>query len=234
MNIQEIKNKIAKPTTKFDTGGFRPKNTIEESWIGKVFLFKEDEEIPRDENGNLMLPLAQFYLPDLPFVPETISDKKVITVFMSQNFPECFEPIPMGKNWLIREYESIEELSVKEISNPNSFLKPFPLKSEFVKEDYPLWDGGGLSDEMFGIICDLEEKEGIEYYDDIGVNHEYQHKFGGYPSFCQAGVDFGENFEFIFQISSDGKANLNVIDSGSLMFSKNIKTNEWNLYYDFY
>ncbi len=232
MNIEEIKNKISKSVTKFSTGGFRPQNTIEESWIGKVFLFRENEEIPIDEKGNLMLPLAQFYLPNLPFISQSISNKKVITVFISQDLPECFEP--MGKNWIIREYETIEELCKKEISNSQSFIKPFPLKPEFVKEDYPIWDGGGLTEEMEDIICELEEKDGIEYYDDIGVNHEYEHKFGGYPSFCQSGVDFGENFEFIFQISSDEKANFNVVDSGSLMFSKNVKTNEWKIYYDFY
>lgn len=232
MNIQEIKNKILKPTTKFSTGGFRPQNIIEESWIGKVFLFRENEEIPIDEKGNLMLPLAQFYLPNLPFIPQSISNKKVITVFISQDLPECFEP--MGKNWVIREYETTEELCKKEISNPKSFLKPFPLKQEFVKEDYPIWDGGGLTEEMEDIICELEKKEGIEYYEDIGDNHVYEHKFGGYPSFCQPGVYFGKDFEFIFQISSDEKANLNVVDNGSLMFSKNAKTNEWKIYYDFY
>ncbi len=42
MEIEQIKEAIAKPSTKFITGGFRPTNTIEESWIGKVFAFKED------------------------------------------------------------------------------------------------------------------------------------------------------------------------------------------------
>ncbi len=66
------------------------------------------------------------------------------------------------------------------------------------------------------------------------ATHTYEHKIGGYPSFCQSGVDPGEGFEFVFQISSDSKINLNVVDSGSLMFWKHNETGEWALYYDFY
>ncbi len=233
MEIEEIKKKISKSATKFVIGGFRPQNTIEESWIGKVFAFKENEEIPTDENGNLMLPLVQFYLQNLPYIHPQLEKTKLITVFITEEFPKCFEP--MGKNWVVREYENIDDIQIKQISNPKSFIKSFPLKAEFVKEDYPIWDGGGLSLEMEDEIFRLEEEGIIKgYYDDIGKEHAFEHKIGGYPSFCQSGVDFGEDYEFIFQISSDEKAGFNVVDSGSLMFAKNTKTNEWKIYYDFY
>ncbi len=233
MEIKDIKNRISKPATKFITGGFRPENTIEESWIGKVFAFKANEKIPTDEKGNLMLPLAQLYLPNLPYIHPQIQHIKLVTVFISQDFPECFEP--MGKNWVIRVYEDIDNLQLKQIPNPKSHIKAFPLKAEFVKEDYPIWDGGGLSFEIEKEICRLEQEGIIEgYYEDIGDQHAYEHKIGGYPSFCQPGVYFGEDYEFIFQISSDEKANFNVIDSGSLMFIRNAKTNQWKIYYDFY
>ena len=42
------------------------------------------------------------------------------------------------------------------------------------------------------------------------------------------------NFEFVFQISNDEKACFNVIDNGSLLFSRNPDNGEWALYYDFY
>ena len=38
----------------------------------------------------------------------------------------------------------------------------------------------------------------------------------------------------MFQISSDSNACFNVIDSGSLMFSRNPENGESSLYYDFY
>jgi hypothetical protein len=47
-------------------------------------------------------------------------------------------------------------------------------------------------------------------------------------------VDPDKGFEFVFQISSDAKINLNVIGSGSLMFWTHVETGKWALYYDFY
>ncbi|GAA3511747.1 hypothetical protein GCM10022393_26830 [Aquimarina addita] len=235
MTIKEIQNKIARPITKFTTGGFRPENTIEESWIGKVSVFKNDEEIPIDKNGDLMISLGQLYIPNLPFIHKNIQNTKVITVFISKELPKCLEK--MGDRWLIREYKNLDEIKIKNLKNPTSFLKPFPLKSEFIKKDFPIWDGGGLSGEMEDEIIKLEREGIIRSYYDI-TDHTYEHKIGGYPSFCQPGIGdsdgFGEGFEFVFQISSDEKANLNVVDSGSLMFAKNKKTEEWSIYYDFY
>lgn len=235
MTVEDLKNKIAKPVTKLTTGGFRPKNTIEESWIGKVFAYHEEEEIPVDQNGDLMFPLAQFYLPNLPYVHPRISKTKLITVFITGELPECFEP--MGENWVIREYENLDTIKIKKLENPNSFLKAFPLQAELDENDFPLWDGGGLSMEDEAEVLKLENEGIIEDYFDI-TEHIYDHKIGGYPSFCQSGIGdsdgFGEGFQFVFQISSDEKANFNVIDNGSLMFAKNSDTNQWSVYYDFY
>ena len=70
------------------------------------------------------------------------------------------------------------------------------------------------------------------------TEHVYGHKIGGYPSFCQSGIGdadgFGDGFKFVFQISSDAKINLNVVDNGCFMFAKNNETNDWSIYYDFY
>ena len=49
-----------------------------------------------------------------------------------------------------------------------------------------------------------------------------------------ASIDAGEGFEFVFQVSSDSKINLNVIDCGSFQFYRNPKTNAWKIYCDFY
>ena len=235
MTVEDLKNKIAKPVTKFSTGGFRPENTIEESWIGKVFAYKEDEEIPLDKKGNQMFPLAQFYLPNLPYAHPSIKNTKLITVFVSAELPECFED--MGDHWVIREYANLENIQIKNLENPNSFINAFPLQAALDKNDFPLWDGGGLSIEDETEVLKLEEEGVIEDYFDI-AEHNYDHKIGGYPSFCQSGIGdadgFGEGFQFVFQISSDEKANFNVIDNGSLMFAKNNETNKWSVYYDFY
>ena len=235
MTIEEIENKISSEVTIFKAGGFRPEHTIQESWIGKVSAYKTDETIPTDKNGELMFPLAQIYIPNLPIIHPKLLNTKILTVFISSEYPKCLEE--MGEKWIIREYESLEDIVVKDLSNPKSFIKQFPLKPE-MKQDCPIWDGGGLSSEMEGEILELENNGTIESYYDIAKFHQYEHKIGGFPSYCQSGIGiydgFGKGFEFVFQITSDEKINLNVIDSGSLMFAKNNKTNQWSIYYDFY
>lgn len=42
----------------------------------------------------------------------------------------------------------------------------------------------------------------------------------------RAGVDFGDGFEFIFQISSGSSLGLNVVDGGSLMFAEDSSTGD--------
>lgn len=259
--IAEFKTKLQKPITEFKTGGFRPSGERNENWIGRVFLCKPNEKQPViDKNGKELYALAQFYLPDLPFVPEQLKHVTWLTVFMGKEFPhiEAETATPkidengeqywelsteLGKNgdgWLIREYTTEDELVEYEFPT-QEYPKPFPLKPIYKERDFPFWDGGGIPDGIADEISELDnynDKENenlLNYYDDImGGEHSYSHKFGGYPSFCQSGIYFGDDFEFVFQISSDEKAQFNVIDSGSLMFARNSKTGEWGLYYDFY
>ena len=217
MNEEEIKAQLRTPAIKLIAGGFRPSNELTESWLGKVFLFHPSEGIPLDQNGREMIPLAQFYLPTLSIDMLAIGETKLITLFMSEDYPEPLEP--MGRNWMIREYDSIEGLQRRDDIHSESYLKPFPLATERIEEDYPVWDGGGVPADLEDQIIELEELGKIGDYFDFAI-HCDAHKFGGYPSFCQPGIDVGDGFEFIFQIASDSKINLNVVDDGRLMFWK--------------
>lgn len=231
MDIQEIRRHLSQPAIKLVVGGFQPSNEDDESWFGKVFLFRPDEVVPKNDTGDDLHPYAQFHLPNLPFRIPALEGVRVLTLFVSDPIPEAFEP--MGNNWLIREYGVDDVLVRKELSVTGSHLKPFPLNAELIAEDFPVWDGGGVPKYLEDEICKLEETGKIESYYDM-VTHTDDHKIGGYPSFCQPGIDVGDDFQFVFQITSDSRLNLNVVDSGSLMFWKHKTTGEWVIYYDFY
>ena len=69
--IEIIKNQIAKQATIFETRGARPTIAVSESWIGKVYLFKENEEVPLDKHGKQMMPLIQISFTDAVIKPRT-------------------------------------------------------------------------------------------------------------------------------------------------------------------
>ncbi|KPW94996.1 hypothetical protein ALO79_200059 [Pseudomonas syringae pv. castaneae] len=79
MDIQEIKQRLARPAVKLIAGGFRPTGTDEESWLGKVFLFRPDEGLPANQAGQPLLPYAQFYLPALPVNNPLLAGVRVLT-----------------------------------------------------------------------------------------------------------------------------------------------------------
>ena len=231
--IKELQRKIAREITYFQTGGARPRGAIDECWIGRVLAYAADEELPTDQNGVPMLPLAQFYLPALPHVPQVLDGVKLLAVFISQDLIGKFDD-DMDGLWKVREYKNEEELVIKELANPRSQIRPFPLQPKFAADDTPVWDGGGLEPDVVHEILELKRSVGL-YYSDVTAGLEYYNctKLGGYPSFCQSGVSFGDGYQFVFQVSSDEKAGFNVIDGGSLMFAKNPQSGAWSLYYDF-
>ncbi|KAB3902573.1 MULTISPECIES: DUF1963 domain-containing protein [Bacteroides] len=229
--IDEIKKILVKKATGFTTGGFKPTNSDTESWIGRVYLYKEDEAIPTDNDGKTMLPILQVCLEGLPYIPDALKGTKVLTVFMSENIPGRLSS--NGNNWVIREYKEEDVLVIKDLSNQPSSIKPFPLKNLLIEEDYPVWDSGDIPMEIEDELVEMEDSGEItDYYDytDCFVGH----KIGGYPNYIQSGIDFGAGYEFVLQITSDEKANLNIIDSGNVYLAKNRQTGDWKFYCDFY
>ena len=253
--IKELREKIAKTCTEFETKKFDYDDESKISWIGRVFLCKENEieERPKDNNGRTMYPVAQFYLANLPYLPEALKKFEYITVFMGEDFPEYnVEDEGVSKNgdgWILRTYTKDDILVKNEyLRDDNVCPDSYPLIAKLNDKDFPVWDGGGLDFEVEDEICDLEEeydeeldkekneKDILDYYSDIATNHSYLHKFGGYPSYCQPGLGLEaiKGYQFVFQISSDEVARYNIVDSGSLMFFYNENEDKWVMYYDFY
>jgi uncharacterized protein YwqG len=230
MTINEIKTRLFKKAVKFTAVGNKLSNLYEGSWIGGVFLYKQEEEIPKDKNGDLMLPLFQASIKDLPFVPNILRDTSFITVFVSKDIPSSINMLSNKDNWEIREYKASDRLVLKDLKNLQSHIKPFNLQANIIAQDFPVWDAIEV-DILQDIVNEIDKHKG-GYYDIFEVN--YCHKIGGYPTFCQSAIKAEEGFEFVLQINSDEKVGLNIIDNGTIFLFKNPKTKEWKYYCDFY
>lgn len=91
--ISKTSNDAWPPGAQTHRRRFSPAGTDEESWLGNVFLFRADEGIPTNKAGEPLLPYAQFYLPALPFNSPALKGVRVLTLFVSNPFPEHFEPM---------------------------------------------------------------------------------------------------------------------------------------------
>lgn len=229
MTVSEIKEKLARKAVVFQTGGIRPTGELLESWIGCVCWKRPEEEMPLDMDGNQMFPIATLFIKDLPFIPQHLQGIELITVFMAENL--CGHRDAAEEYFCIRTYDSLDGLESCDWKAP--IMKAFPLVPKLVENDYPAWDGGGIPDDIFDEILELEDEEDIEYFEDIAEEMYGAHKVGGYPAFIQPGCTF-ENYEFAFQISSDEKAQFNFVDSGSIYFFYNKEDKSWKVHYDFY
>lgn len=233
-SIDAIRRQLARPATTVAVGGFRPTGRDDESWLGRVFLNSPGETHPVDPTGNPLVALAQIHVPSLPYQSDVLVGLSVLTVFISIPLPEPLTP--MGDDWVVREYEVAAELVRDEQTDgcrPPSALKPFPLRFS-ASEDFPVWDGG-VPRALEEQILKLESDGAIDGFGSIGP-HIYGHKFGGWPSFHQSGGDIADHladYEFVFQIDSDSKACLNVVDGGTLTFWKHRVDGRWAMYYDF-
>ena len=203
------------------------------SWLGRVYLTRPGETLPLDAQGRPMWPLLQLVLAGLPWVPAALAGIQALTVFVSQQLPVDTRTAPNGQNWLLREYALGEPLLMNELTCASSPLRPFPLQAGPELTDYPVWDGGGISEELAKRIVALA-RAGVIDEDYEWLENHAGHKLGGWPSFCQPGIAFSPGFEFVLQIASDANARLNVVDGGTVFLAKNASTGAWEFYCDFY
>lgn len=218
MTKQEIIKQISKPSSIFKVGGFKPSESPQSSWLGKVLLSAKEEEWP-SINGEFMSPLCQLNLSDLPYKPDFLKDIKFITVFIHEN--KIFDE-DNSESYLIRTYNDINELiPLKQVSHPST-IKPFQLEPYLEKNDCPSWENCPIS-----IPEEFEDEYETLFKNEQGI------KIGGWPTLIQGEIfwtPFNKNSEdinFAFQISSIEKANWNWGDGGVGYFGINTKTNTW-------
>lgn len=241
MNIDDIKREIyylqteiCKKATVFDTGGIRPTKELNESWIGCITFKNEDEEYPINHNGNKMIPLATIFLDKLEYVPEELENFKLITIYMDDQVFNNMSNDNLIEYFKINTYKSLDNLV--SCNYESDSIKPFPLVPKVIDDDCPMWEDLSWNNEdLEKRILKLEDiSDNYSYFDAIFIDNHSKHKLGGCPSYCQSGFDYGDGYEYVLQISSDEKADFNIIDSGNFYFGYNKKLDKWSVFCDFY
>lgn len=228
MNVSEVKAVLNKQAITFQTGGLRSTEEIGESWIGKVIWGMKGQE----EHLNFE-PLLTLFLNDLPFVPLELAKFKLVTIHMDYNVFDNLTEENLASYFKITCYTDLN--GIERLNETSKKIKPFPLKPILIQDDTPSREILDESNpEIFKGILKLEEEEDIEYYGDIAKEVYDIHKLGGYPSFTQSGVYYGDDYPFVFQLYSDAKAQFNVVDGGGFYFFYNSKKQDWIVHCDFF
>jgi hypothetical protein len=160
-----------------------------------------------------MLPLCQLNLAEMPFVPLSLNDLSLITVFISAvSLPIETEN---GDGWRLRTYPSLEGLVEIEAPRHDNPIRPFPIRWELIEADYP-----GHEDIPFELLEHLWD----DYYDLF--EHHYSSKVGGWPYLIQSEIYWSPykrhpaDPEYVFQIASEEKAHWQWGDRGIGYFGR--------------
>ncbi|MEK5231899.1 DUF1963 domain-containing protein [Lysinibacillus sp. FSL K6-0232] len=227
MTIKSIQTQLAKQATIFQTGGIRPTHQLLESWLGYVGW-----SLPEEQQPAAFQPLATFFLKDLPYRPQALQSLELITLFVHKDIVDYLVEDDLSAYFVIRAYPALDGLVRREWQHPA--IRAFPLVPQKVTNDYPVWGGGGIPSQLEDKILQLEQEGKLDYFDDIVESLYPLHKIGGYPTFCQSGYDFGEDYPFVLQVASDAKANFNIVDHGNFYFFYNPNKRLWRVHCDFY
>jgi uncharacterized protein YwqG len=213
MNVEELEAKLRRKASRIVVGGFRPPEAPEASWFGRVRLAGPDEEWP-SHRDKPMLPLCQLNLAEMPFVPPSLHDLSLITVFISTvSLPIATKE--NGDGWRLRTYASLQGLVEIEAPQHDNVIRPFPIRWELIEADYPSYED---------VAFELPE-ELLDDYRDLFKLH-YSSKVGGWPYLIQSEICWAPynrhpaNPEYVFQIASEEKAHWQWGDAGIGYFGR--------------
>ncbi|MCT4565006.1 MAG: DUF1963 domain-containing protein [Maledivibacter sp.] len=225
MNIWDELSSLGRIPSIAKIGGFRPTENMR-SWFGGNFLTASGKDWPKDDDG-YMLPIIQIYVPDVPNGANIFGETHLIQVFLNNSsLPTKFEA-KNGEGWLIKEYNSISELKVTKAPDEANVYKTFPI-AWIQKEnpDFPCWEESWEYLDM----TEINESDELtkRFFNDYGSSEKT--KIGGYGAYIQSPPS--NEYEYIFQISSEEKPKFMVADNGSFYILKSKKTKDWHLHWD--
>lgn len=212
-----------------EIGGFRPSNSIDESWFGRVNLALPDEDWP-ETDGEPMHALCQINLSALPFRTQGLEDFEMLSVFIGPT------DLPMdeknGSNWSLRAYRRISDLVELDQVDSNSWIKPFPMRPTIVEEDFPCHEDINIE-----MPEDLEESY-YSYFSNVSG-----FKLGGWPSLIQSEISWAPYNKhpavpsYVFQIDTTEKGNWMWGDGGVGYFGRGTTPefkDEWTIEWQCY
>ena len=189
-------------------GGFRPPEDLRTSWFGRGVCLP-GEALP-SYKGKDMFPLLQINVSELPFIPAELSNTQLLIVFHSRE-EHPFDK-PHGEGWMIREYESLNDLVPLPKSSEPEMVRPFPIKWSLIEDDAPGWeDAWSLLD--LSPVNDEEASSAFFHR----FNRYSGTKVGGFPYEIQHGVGLED---FVFQIGSEEKPGWVWVDDGVAYYFK--------------
>ena len=204
-------------------GGFRPKEGVS-SYFGGNFLFPPNTDWYHCNNKPLQ-PVLQILTEELGEYAKVFGSAKLVQVFVYEDISELpFDRAKNGDNWLLLEFDNIDDFVTLPSPKFEYSLKPFSIKWEISKKpDMPTWEDANF-------ILDSEEYDVLPYLSEYYPAQAT--KIGGYAEYIQYPAFDYENIEYIFQIASEYKANFVIGDTGNIYIGKDVKTDEWVLSWD--
>lgn len=203
-------------------GGFRPTGNPLASHFGLTPMALPEEQWPtfrgpqrlsagtQQVEHNLFF-ICQLNLTELPYLPELLSDIKLITLFVN---PDSCD----ADYFCIRTYKSLDGLVPMQIPERHTFQKGFEVSYE-LGIDQPVYDDPDLILPDGITLSDKESENIIEQ-----LVNKHCSKIGGYASSIQY-APFSENQhlakpKFCLQIDSEEKIGLMWGDSGTFYIAR--------------
>lgn len=194
------------------------------SWFGRVTLGEPQEEWPVS-NGQLMWPLLQIVVRELPYRPPGLRDLALIRVFIDPAFlaetenggADFYHPEDVsGSGWLLRASPTLDTLVPIVTPEHGSRIIAAPGHWELIPDDLPTWDE---------LSRDAPQYQ-LDHYEDLEPKTHEGTKVGGWPFTIQSQLSWGPwdenpcNLEYQFQIDSDYDRGWMWGDNGTAYFGR--------------